>query len=50
VLTRGSVATCLLRSPKQTERLHACLLQFREACDGTPQPDATALVALLRKV
>jgi hypothetical protein len=50
VLTRGGIAACLLHSPRQAQRLHACLLQFRKACDGNVQPDATALVELFQKV
>jgi hypothetical protein len=50
VLTRGSIAACLLRSPKQLQRLHACLLQFRQACDRKAEPDTAALVELFRKV
>jgi hypothetical protein len=50
VLARGSIAACLLRSPRQLQRLQASLLQFRQACDSSTPPDATALIELLRKV
>jgi hypothetical protein len=51
VFARGSIAACLIRSPRQAERLEACLAQFRRACDSSSiPPDATALVELFQKV
>ena len=49
VLARGSIALCLLRSPRQLQRLHACLLQFRQACDSGTPPDATPVIELFQR-
>jgi len=50
VMTRGSIATCLLRSPRQQQRLQTCLMQFRQACDNKTEPEVTDLFELFGKV
>ena len=50
VFARGSIAGCLIRSPRQAQRLQACLFQFRQTCNATTAPAATALIELFQKV
>ena len=50
VFARGSIAGCLIRSPRQVQRLQVCLCQFRQTCDTNTAPAATALIELFQKV